>query len=392
MYAVIVCSLFSVCAVPPKAVAEATLTAYMANRESLESRGVIKFRYTIGSSESIDPGDESRIDAIVRGDWKKNLSVDGVYAFDGENRFVSMIHPLDVMTNHRIKISDREWRSEILSFECLSDGKTSLQVMIDPNQDGKSLIYSPSISKGTKNFFFFFRDFPLQLGNREPFDYDMAGSLRKAIDGIGKYRIASASSKDDGTAEITIREEYDKNSHYEYRFVCDLKKGAVPSRTTWNFQYLPKNKSNIMYILCDQIKRFDDRFFPFLVTIVSQDYMNGAKKNAARVFQYEILDANFKDRPDQSLFKIELPEPLSIVDNDRNLTLSARRVWDLKSISSSGLNKARSFVVNAPTTPFPELQGPSKPGYPWWGILIAALGCCLIVTGIVLLIRRSNHG
>ena len=374
----------------PAEIAEAALTSYRANRESLGSRGLIRFRYTTGTLDQFDINDVKQTESIVNGEWQKGLSVDGVIAFDGKNIFVSKVHPLDVMVKRRVMTSKTSWKLDASSFMDLSDGSSTLHVHLDPDLEGKRLLYSSSIHKGTEPLFSDLYEFPLELANPNPPDYDPSGILEKALKSRGNYRLESAVETKDGMIRIEAIEEPDKNTLYKNTFLCDAKRSSIPVRTDWMFSFTPNDHISYRVWIQNDIRKTDLGWFPWKKIAIAFDSVKG-KMNHARITEYEILDAKFGVAPDPSLFKIEFPEERSLVDSGRYLVLPSRRVWDLKSISSVALSRATKFTPNASPSPAPEMPGPQQRSFPWFTMAILIIGAILLISGSTILIRRWRN-
>ena len=95
-----------------------------------------------------------------------------------------------------------------------------------------------------------------------------------------------------------------------------------------------------------------------------------------------------QNRPQPSVFQLEFPQPIVLVDRTRNLVSAGRKTWSLINRPNASSSGTRTF----PRAPAPSIMpGEITPSVPWAMILIAAAIFSLVVGSVVVLRRRKRR-
>ncbi len=393
MYAVIGMLLFHLSSdATSRSIAENVLTAYNANRIGLAKHGSIRYRFSSATIPAIDIEDLKRIDSIAQGGWKPEYSIEGTFEFNGRNLFSVRLYPLELMLKRRVKISATSFALDTISFKDLSDGDSTLSLHITPDPTGDGSIDTPYLTPGMRVFYEDLREFPLELGDTDPKDYDLSVCLAKALENKKNFSLilAKESDVDPGIVEIEVDETPDIYTKYSYHFLIDIKRGATPLKSWMDFSIdRTERKSSFrsLWLLSDIRPVEGSLWFPFRKTGFVQDTIPASTRTCSEL-RYDILMADFSNPPDESAFKIELEEPHAIIDSFRGLRHPARKVWDLASISSKKFGSLKKVEVSSPQGPPPQMPGTWKAGPSWLSLVYYAAGFLLIAFGAYRVYKR----
>lgn len=329
--AVLVCVGLSSCAqapVSPGDFARGVVRAYDANR-ALSTRGVVHYQYFKGEA-----ADQAKARS---GDWTDRTRGDCVFAFDGPKGRFERVYSLEVLAAHTV-VKGNLISSTLIPEKSLTNGKETLVDFTHLAFDGKSISHRLQINPGTEDFTRH-SDFIRSLGNAEHRDYDLY-ELRNALAGKDGYRVEPPKDArlDDGAAVVLI-EIIAKGRRVDYWF--DLDHGAV-LRGARGFE--PDGALSFL-VDYDDVRRINAAaWFPFH----RLEYEAAVNKI---VDEYRIVDADVKNPPDDSVFRLAFEKPIAVLDTVRQLHYSERLSWDLIHLPVPGTPQARHVNILVPADP-----------------------------------------
>jgi hypothetical protein len=104
------------------------------------------------------------------------------------------------------------------------------------------------------------------------------------------------------------------------------------------------------------------------------------------VIQVLVHEAKLDRPPDRSVFRLEFPEPIAMLDQARNLTYAAkRRTWDLRNLPSPNSPQVHRLSVPQYVPP-PEMPGERAGGNGLTKVLLA-VGTVLAILAILWVYR-----
>ena len=102
-----------------------------------------------------------------------------------------------------------------------------------------------------------------------------------------------------------------------------------------------------------------------------------------------VQKADFDTRPAHSVFRLEFPEPIKIVDVGRKLVYQPQKVWDLSDLPGRTSPNAKPIDIPDTFTAAPQHPGELQPKSRWVTGLIV-VGVVLLGLGAIVVWRRRN--
>jgi len=372
----------------PEKVVAAIRTAFEDNRAALSATGTIRFHSCdghLGPASSVEG-----IDASLKAAWKRRSPSQGMYVFDGANRRYDNLHSPEVLVGRRTMLSPTSWSATISSDRLLSDGETTLMDNIAVASDGQTVLHSPGLRAGVKEFFRLAEGIPLRLGDPDPPRYDLGKCLAKVLEGREKVVLMEVdeAARLDGVAVVKLRVD-DQDRQDRITFWVDLEHGAIPVQTRI-LEFIPQNGGTVVIqINNNDIKWAGRGWLPFRWSGASGELSSTGELPSLFVREVEIEEAEFTKRPDRAVFSLEFPKEYTVSDSDRWLNFGSRRVWDLKDFSPAARARARP-IGGGGSSVLPEMPRARLP-WAWWPLSLIVLGITLLLAAGTIVFRRVRR-
>lgn len=376
----LVCCAVSPASADDEPLIESIRVAYEANRAALAAFGTIRFRLADGliagaAAETVD-------DPRALG-WERLSVLEGHYAFDGSRARYDHVYSLEDLIARRVKTGERSWTYPFASYRTLTTGEVSLKDEVYESDDDRGYRHTPHVEPGTR-LFYKHLDVPLGLGKSVGGLYDLAQELSDV--GPGGWALSAVEDAEvDGVdvVKLTLRSRADVRLIYW----VDLERGAIPLMARligpgvrWSWQEI-----------FEDVRRVGDRgWYRFKTTVYSGPNLPEERAAPVTVREYVVTEADFDRRPDRSVFRMEFPEPVKLVNNSVYFgRTDAHAVWDLETLPK-GATARRNVPLGPPAVAPPAMPGEREPGLagPWTLLL---LGLALVAGGGLIAYRR-HHG
>jgi hypothetical protein len=341
--------------------------SYRANKDAF-AFGTFRFEYTTGNSASASDA-ESEI-------FFQFIKEEGFYVFDGENaRYELNANPTELAAvTTRSRTDPRKSSSLATSFRMLTDGKVTLMDLLFLNQENTILHHKASIFPQTTLFRKRF-EFPLYLGDDSDRPYDLFSDLTGIKNGKATLLELDLDSRlgDLKVCKLT----------YEYRqgkitYWIDLSRGSLPLRILDH--YNPTNL-DVTFIFGDLVQVSGAGWIPR-----RRLHILG---NGAVVDRIIIKEIDTQSKPRTSIFGLDFPEPIGIVDQARKLAYSPRKTWSLLQLPSPSSPSSKPVSLKSNISP-PEMPGELRPGS-FWTITLPLGVIILLAIGATVVIRRRSR-
>lgn len=354
-----------------RALLNAVHDAFLANQAAFD-HGEVEFNYVQGTSRNVE---DAR-----GGDFQTHYEGKGLYAFDGTNFRYDIIFSDEDMRNTSIYIDASSRINYLDSYRMVANESYTLLHKIDAARRGgttKTIKLYPGGGAFDRDF-----QFPLAVGRPNCVQYNLAAQLRKAFDGDPGYAIENI----DANAEIegkmmliTLRYTYGLCD-----FWIDIERGAVPIRI------VERSEGGVLGSDIRSVAQFDDiRLVPdrgWLPFRLSWWY---ASDNVAG--QLAITSANFDERPGRESFTLVFDEPVSIVDDSKEVRYLPRQSWNINDFHSGSSREVEKVQFVAPGEPLPELPGERTSRFINWTLVLGLLGF-VITVALAVFSRKLNNG
>ena len=335
--------------------------SYKANKEAF-AYGSFPFRYTRGSSKNLS-------DAQA-GVFSRSVHAEGFYAFDGTNARFELIPNPEELAAATTRVGERGRSSYVSTFRMLTDGKVTLLDTLGPDQSRTALTHRAAIFPEA-GIFYRRLDFPLYVGDKTLRGDDLFGDLTGLQQGLASLLELDLDSRLGDRKVCKLSLSYKDGT---LTYWIDLDRGSVPLQI-FNVANGGNTRITVTY---DNLQFVANRgWLPFRRVHVIDD---------GKVVDWiEIDQVDCKTKPGASVFQLEFPEPVGLVDQARKLAYSRRKTWsllDLPGPHSRGTKPA--IPVSFP--PPPEMQGeddsPSR-----WKIGLVLISAILLVSLVWLSVR-----
>ena len=112
-------------------------------------------------------------------------------------------------------------------------------------------------------------------------------------------------------------------------------------------------------------------------------------QNGAVVDRLVVTQIDTVNKPPASVFQLEFPEPIDLVDRTNNLVSKGRKIWSLLSLPKANSPGTKAFL----TAPAPPAEMPGEiDSTPPWGIILFGIAFISLVAGSIVVFRRRRRG
>lgn len=345
---------------------DAVQTAFNANRAVLPY-GTIRFTFAVGRAENAE--------AAGRGELKDKWVAEGLYIYDGPRARYECIFSAADMLAERTDLGSGSSSSSLVSQRFLTDGKVSLFDSMHPSgvkgstvpaeKDLALYLHMHQIDPGTEPFFKSAL-IPIGLGNPNYKD-SLTGLLEAVKTGQEGWKLIDIDehAKFDGFNVALFTFE---SPDAQVKFSVDLERGAITRRR----QSGTKGQGTSGEDRYGDIRQVAGKgWVPFSWTI----FMAGGLAK-----QLVIQEADFVKRPDPSVFRLEFPSPVPMINTANYTRYEPRKVWSLGELPLPSSPEARRISppsASSSSTP-PVMPVESEP-IATWAIVCLVLGMFAIL-------------
>jgi len=344
--------------------------SYRANKDAF-AFGTFHFEYTRGSCATLSDAES--------GVFSKAIKEDGFYVFDGKNARYDLVAEPAAIAAGTTRIDDRTTAYSASSFRMLTDGEVTLvdfQWLIKSNT---VLHHKPEMYSGTSIFYddaYF--TFPLWIGDNCRHPYDLYQFLTAVRERAASVVELDFDSHLDGVRVCKLALAY-KSAYSQgtCTYWVDRSRGCVPLR----FVNCPdKQGAASIYIYGDLDHVPNAGWIPRRSLHIIAD-----GKVVDRIVVTRI-DAQKKPRP--SMFQLEFPQAVPIVDRHRKLVYAKQKSWSLLNLPSRSSPGTRPVIPRAFNPPI-DMPGEIEAGPPWSIILPAAI-IGVVISAAILIARHRR--
>jgi hypothetical protein len=295
--------------------------ACKANRDAF-AFGTFRFEYTRGSSANAK-------DAAA-GVFSKAVREAGFYAFDGKNARYELIADPKGLATVTTRVNDRISSSLASTFRALTDGEATLLDFLRLDESNTALIHDnaevypgPSLFYGSARY-----QFPLLLGSDEPRAFDLLHNLNEIKNGKSSVAELDFDSDLDGlkVCKLSLRYQGGKCTYW-----IDVNRGCVALRMFNRFDHGAESVHTF-----SELEHLPNAgWLPRRRLCVLRD--------GEVVDRLVVLQADTVNKPQASVFQLEFPEPVVLVDRTKRLVSSPRKTWSLLDRPGPGSPGTRAF-------------------------------------------------
>ncbi len=346
---------------------KAVRNAYEANLANI-SHGMLRFDYTVGSAANPE--------AARQGEWTRTAVAQGMLAIDEPwMRYEHIFSPEDTVANRK-RIGERRWTSNLFSVRLLTDGIVTLSDRLQVTSDDKTVAHTSIIDSGF-DMFLRFNVLPLDIGLKSQGRDSISALLSNAVEDktwLTGIRYDVPSNNGGRLVELTF-----KSPKADIILSFDLERGAVPQ----SFQ-ATINGQIIKLLQFDNVSRCGpDAWLPFRML----SYYEGGL-----VREVVLREASFAQPPAKSVFQIEYPEPVPMLNLAESVSYQPRQVWRLDNLPPPGSPEAPRVTIRSfADTPPPAPPGERESSLSYGSLGLFALGGLLIATASRMAYRRRRH-
>lgn len=216
--------------------------------------------------------------------------------------------------------------------------------------------------------------FPLWLGDDDQHPTDVFRDLTAVRDGRASLADLEISSELGGlkVCKVSLTFAEGKTTHW-----IDLARGCVPVRTLTHYH---SSNSDVVMIF-DRVEHLAGAgWLPRRRTTVTND--------GALVERIDVTEVDTANRPDQSIFQLDYPEPMRVYDRVRKLGYAPQKTWSL--LHRPGRNAPGTVPVVAGAFHARD-EMPGERENPRFWLIAAAGGCAILLAiGSVALVRKRR--
>jgi hypothetical protein len=220
-----------------------------------------------------------------------------------------------------------------------------------------------------------FFQFPLWIGSNERHLFDLFRDLTAIKDGTASLRELDFDSHLDGLPVCKVSLAYETAT---CTYWIDLNRGCVPLRIL-NHYNQSNTETTVSYGDLEQVP--DAGWLPRR----SLDFIG----NGTTVHRMVVTEVDVRNKPPSSVFQLEFPEPVRLVDGAKMLVYTRGKTWSLLKLPSANSPGTKALAKSFSAFP-PDLPGEIEPGLPWAAILPTIALLFLILVSIVVLKRRRR--
>ena len=343
--------------------------SYKANKDAF-AFGTFHFEYTRGSCATLSDAES--------GVFSKAIKEDGFYVFDGNNARYDLVAEAAVIAAGTTRIGHTTAYSAS-SFRALTDGEATLVDYQWLIKSDTVLLHRPEMYSGISIFYndAYFR-FPLWIGDQCRHPYDLYQFLTAVRDRAASVVGLDFDSHLDGLRVCKLSLAY-KSAYSEgtCTYWIDLSRGCVPLRFVDCFD---KKGGESTYIYGDLEHIPNAGWVPRRCLHI---LANGKVVDRIVVTR---IDAQNKPRP--SMFQLEFPQAVPIVDRHRKLVYAKQKSWSLLHLPSRSSPGTRPAILR-PFNPPNEMPGEIEPSLAW-SITVPAVIISAVISAAMLIARHRS--
>ncbi len=339
--------------------------SYKANKDAF-AFGTFRFEYTRGSCASLSEAEA--------GVFSRSIKEEGFYAFDGRNaRFELIARPGD-LASMTTRINERTSSAIAMSLRMLTDGEVTLLDRLQPDASGIAFDHDALIHKGRLFYQDGFFQFPLWIGDKNARGYDLYTDLTRlkdrkvTLDELDFDALLGGQK----VCKVSLAWKSGKRTYW-----IDSKRGSVPLRIVDH--YAPTHL-DVTFIFSDLEQVQGAGWLPRKVIHIV---------GPGRIVDHTVVTKiDTRDKPPASLFQLDFPKAVGMVDRAKQLVYPKSKSWSLMNLpsrSSAGTRPAIPRTYIAPA----DLPGEVEAGAPWEMIVLGSVAIGLVV-GSILIVRRRG--
>lgn len=349
----------------PKGLIDHIRFTYKQNKDTFRF-GHFRFEYVVGQSESTADAEA--------GIFKRSIKEEGLYIFDEHNaRYELTADPAEAAA---VTSRDPEKRTVATIAETcrlLTDGKVTLVDILSLNRAKTDFLHNPMILADTKFYESCFK-FPLSIGCPTAIHKDLFRYLSATEDGTASIGEIDLDAELNGLTVCKVSIAFKRG---ECTYWVDLNRGAVPLRILTHYR-----SGNV-----EMVFAYEDLVLVRGAGWIPQRMLH-VIGNGATVRRVRITEIDVAHRPPPSVFALDFPKPIGLVDRAKKLAYSKRKTWSLLKLPGRASSEAKSAVPRSRITPS-ELPGEIEAG-PHWSIIVSAVVLILAAGGLVTVLMRSR--
>ena len=351
---------------------EHIIASYDANRTSFRY-GVFRYDHIFAMSKTLRDAENDRFD--------KTYTAKCLYAYSGRQSRIENLYNLHDMIDTMQIISRTEKSKTVsysfFSFRALCDGNVTL---LDSMTVGEDMNYQHDyqIFTGDGKFYTNY-DFPLDLGRKQSSFVRQSDEFRRILSGEHHLKEFVLHDMSLGIDLVKIAYLYDGATKGESVVWLDLSRGCVPIHS----DYIdPKRGLILSKWNSDLIKIPNAGWIPKKSTTYLLE---------AKIANQIILTSIECDRePEKSVFQLEFPAPVAMLDASKKAVYSKRKIWSLLDLPALGSSQFKPINIRKYTPPPPEHPGERRGGISLsWFVFCA--GLFVVIASTVGIIRLRNR-
>jgi hypothetical protein len=206
-------------------------------------------------------------------------------------------------------------------------------------------------------------DFPLYIGNKAGHVFDLFSALTQVKEGEASLDRFEANSLlgERKVSRLTI--DY---GNAKVTYWVDLERGGIPLRVLQE----PAQDGTKSLIIHDKLE-----------FVASAGWIPRRRLEVIgeRIFEeLAVTDIDVKRKPEASVFRLDFPQPIGLVDQARRLSYSPRNSWSLLNLPGPSSPGARAVDLRPVFEP-DDLPGELVPSVPWPIILAATFAVLFLL-------------
>jgi hypothetical protein len=343
-----------------------------ANRTSFRY-GVFRYDHIFAMSKTLEDAENDRFD--------KAYTAKCLYAYSGRQSRIENLYNLQDMIDTMDVVARTEKTKTVsylfFSFRALCDGNVTLLDSMTVGED-KNYQHDYQIFTGDGKFYTNY-DFPLDLGRKQSSFVHQSDEFRRILSGEHHLKEFVLHDFSLGSDLVKIAYLYDGATKGESVVWLDLSRGCVPI----HLDYIDPKRGLIL-----------SKWNSDLIKIPNAGWIH--KKSTsylleAKIATQIILTSIECDRePEKSVFQLEFPAPVAMIDTSKNVFYSKRKVWSLLDLPGPGSLQSKPIVIRKYVPPPPEHSGErSGDNTLLWFVFCA--GLIVVIASTVGIVRLRNR-
>lgn len=353
-------------------VLERIIDSSEANRTSFRY-GVFSYDHIFAMSKTLEDAENDRFD--------KAYTAKCLYAYSGRQSRIENLYNLQDMIDTMDVVARTEKTKTVsylfYSFRALCDGNVTLLDSMTVGDD-KNYQHASQIFKGDGKFYTNY-DFPMDLGRRQSGFTHRSEQFRRILSGENHLKEFVLHDFSLGSDLVKIAYAYAGATKGESVVWLDLSRGCVPIHS----DYIDPKRGRIVSKRNSELIKIPNAGW---ITKKSTSYLLEAK-----IANQIILTSIECDRePEKSVFQLEFPEPVGMIDASKKAVYSKRKVWSLLDLPGPGSMQSKPIVIGKYTPPPPEHPG-ERSGENTFLWFVFCAGLIVVIASTVGIVRLRNR-